>query len=60
MKYDQGSFLILEDGHLERFETGKREPAMVAFDRYAFDMSKFSNRGHYVIYGIRERYLLGS
>jgi lipopolysaccharide export system permease protein len=30
---------------------------MVAFDRYAFDMSKFSNRGHDVIYGIRERYL---
>jgi lipopolysaccharide export system permease protein len=57
MKNDQGSFLILEDGHLERFETGKREPAMVAFDRYAFDMSKFSNRGHDVIYGIRERYL---
>ena len=57
MKNDQGSFLILEDGHLEKFETGKREPAMVAFDRYAFDMSKFSNRGHDVIYGIRERYL---
>ncbi len=57
MKNDKGSFLILEDGHLERFETGKREPAMVAFDRYAFDMSKFSNRGHDVVYGIRERYL---
>jgi lipopolysaccharide export system permease protein len=57
VKNDTGSFLILEDGNLERFETGKREPAMVAFDRYAFDMSKFSNRGHDVVYGIRERYL---
>lgn len=57
VKNDSGSFLILEDGNLERFETGKREPAMVAFDRYAFDMSKFSNRGHDVVYGIRERYL---
>ncbi len=57
MKNDSGSFLILEDGNLERFEVGKREPAMVAFGRYAFDMSKFSNQGHDVVYGIRERYL---
>jgi lipopolysaccharide export system permease protein len=57
VKNETGSFLVLEDGNLERFETGKREPAMVAFDRYAFDMSKFSNRGHDVVYGIRERYL---
>ena len=57
MKNDQGSFLILEDGHLERLEAGKREPNMVAFRRNAFDMSKFSNRGHDVVYGIRERYL---
>jgi lipopolysaccharide export system permease protein len=54
---DQGSFLVLEDGHLERLEKGKREPNMVAFRRNAFDMSKFSNRGHDVVYGIRERYL---
>ena len=36
--------LILEDGNLERFEVGKRDPALVAFGRYAFDMSKFSQR----------------
>jgi lipopolysaccharide export system permease protein len=29
----------------------------VAFGRYAFDMSKFSNRGRDVSLGIRERYL---
>jgi len=52
-----GSFLILEDGNLERFEAGKRDPALVAFTRYAFDMSKFSNQGHDVALGIRERYL---
>jgi lipopolysaccharide export system permease protein len=52
-----GSFLILEDGNLERFEVGKRDPALVAFGRYAFDMSKFSNQGHDVALGIRERYL---
>src|ERR1700741_5036177 len=57
LKNESGSFLILEDGNLERFEVGKRDPALVAFGRYAFDMSKFSNQGHDVALGIRERYL---
>ena len=57
LKNDDGSFLILEDGNLQRFELGKNDPAMVAFGRYAFDMSKFSNRSKDVTYGIRERYL---
>ena len=57
VKSGDGSFLVLEDGNLERFEAGKRDPALVAFGRYAFDMSKFSNQGHDVALGIRERYL---
>jgi len=57
VKSGGGSFLVLEDGNLERFETGKRDPALVAFGRYGFDMSKFSNQGHDVTLGIRERYL---
>ncbi|MGO3932539.1 LPS export ABC transporter permease LptF [Rhodopseudomonas pseudopalustris] len=56
LKNNDGSFLVLEDGTLQRFETGKRDPALVAFGRYAFDMSKFS-RARDVSYGIRERYL---
>jgi lipopolysaccharide export system permease protein len=56
VKNADGSFLILEDGNLERFEVGKRDPALVAFGRYGFDMSKF-NKGHDVSLGIRERYL---
>src|SRR4030081_1214621 len=57
LKNEGGSFLILEDGNLERFEIGKRDPAMVAFGRYALDMSKFSNQGRDVTLGIRERYI---
>jgi lipopolysaccharide export system permease protein len=57
VKNQDGSFLILEDGNLERFEIGKRDPALVAFGRYGFDMSKFSNQGRDVALGIRERYL---
>jgi lipopolysaccharide export system permease protein len=57
VKNGGGSFLILEDGNLERFEVGKRDPALVKFERYGFDMSKFSNQGHDATLGIRERYL---
>jgi lipopolysaccharide export system permease protein len=57
LKNEKGSYLVLEDGNLERFEAGKRDPALVAFGRYAFDMSKFSNQGRDVTLGIRERYL---
>src|SRR6202162_1776319 len=32
LKNDGGSFLILEDGNLERFEAGKRGPPLVNFD----------------------------
>jgi lipopolysaccharide export system permease protein len=55
-KNGNGSFLILEDGNLQRFEAGKRDPALVAFASYAFDMSQFS-KSHDVLLGIRERYL---
>lgn len=57
LKNERGSFLVLQDGHLERFETDKRDPILVSFERYAFDMSKFSNRSGDITYGIRERYL---
>src|ERR1700751_2011337 len=57
VKSGNNSFLVLEDGNLEKFEVGKHDPALVAFGRYGFDMSKFSNQGHDVALGIRERYL---
>src|SRR6478609_1487052 len=57
LKNESGSYLVLGDGNLERFEAGKRDPALVAFGRYAFDMSQFSNRGRDTSLGIRERYL---
>ena len=52
-----GTFLMLKDGNLQRFEVGKRDPALVAFNSYAFNMSQYSNRGHDVTLGIRERSL---
>ncbi len=54
-KNERGSFLILEDGNLERFEAGKRDPALVAFKSYAFDMSQFSSSVQNVTYNVHER-----
>jgi lipopolysaccharide export system permease protein len=57
VKNEQGSFLVLENGILQRLEAGKREPAMIEFASNAFDMSQYSKQGHDVALGIRERYL---
>jgi len=56
-KNEHGSFLVLENGILQRLEAGKREPAMIEFASNAFDMSQYSKQGHDVALGIRERYL---
>src|SRR5262245_26529333 len=52
-----GTFLVLQKGVVQRYETGQRDPAMVAFDRYAFDLSQFTGGAQAVKYSIRERYL---
>ena len=59
LKNDRGSFLILDDGSLQRFEQGRRDPVLVVFDRNAFDMSKIGGSAttQAVTYSIRERYL---
>src|SRR5208283_5350998 len=42
IKNDKGSFLVLEHGSIQPLEAGHRDPRIVTFDRYAFDLSKFS------------------
>jgi lipopolysaccharide export system permease protein len=54
-KNERGSFLILEDGNLQRFEVGKHDPALVAFKSYAFDLSQFSRPVTNVSYNVHER-----
>jgi lipopolysaccharide export system permease protein len=51
----QGSFLVLEQGNLQRYEVGQRDPALVAFKSYAFDLSAFSNPNPSVSYNVTER-----
>ncbi len=54
---DNGTFLILQKGVVQRREVKERDPAMVVFDRYAFDLSQFAAGAQAVKYSIRERYL---
>jgi lipopolysaccharide export system permease protein len=52
-----GTYLVLQKGIVQRHEVGQRDPAMVVFDRYAFDLSQFAAGAQSVKYSIRERYL---
>ena len=54
---DSGTYLVLQKGIVQRQETGQRDPAMVVFDRYAFDLSQFASGAQSAKYSIRERYL---
>jgi lipopolysaccharide export system permease protein len=54
---ERGTFLVLENGSVQRQEQGDKDPAIVLFERYAFDLSRFNNSGPVTIYGVRERYI---
>ena len=57
VKNEHGSFLVLEHGSIQRVEAGHPDPRIVSFDRYAFDLSKFTNGPQNIIYTVREKYL---
>jgi lipopolysaccharide export system permease protein len=57
VKAPRGTFLFLETGSLQRRKPGDRDPAIVLFDRYAFDLSQFTGGSQAVHYSVRERYL---
>jgi lipopolysaccharide export system permease protein len=41
---ERGTYLLLTDGSLQRQRVGERDPSIVQFDRYAFDLSLLSGR----------------
>jgi len=57
VKNERGLFLILENGTVQRHETGQRDPAIVLFNSYGFDLSWLSNNKQSLKYSVRERYL---
>ena len=49
------SFLILENGYVQRGQGVGKDPAMVTFDRYALDLSQLAQDAEQTIYKPRER-----
>jgi lipopolysaccharide export system permease protein len=56
LKTDQGTFLLLLNGSVQRHEQSQRDPSIVVFDRYAIDLSRF-NTAPSIRYSVRERFL---
>ena len=57
VRNERGAFLVLETGNVQRHETGQRDPALVLFDSYGFDLSWLTNSSQNIKYSARERYL---
>jgi len=57
LKNDRGTYLLLANGSVQRHQAGERDPNIVLFDRYAFDLSQLSNGAQDIKYSARERYL---
>jgi lipopolysaccharide export system permease protein len=57
LKNDRGTFLLLAEGSVQRSQTGDRDPNIVRFDRYAFDLSQLASTALTQRYSARERYL---
>jgi lipopolysaccharide export system permease protein len=56
VKDDKGTFLLLQNGAVQRHQQRERDPSMVVFDRYAVDLSRFDTAPS-INYSVRERYL---
>jgi lipopolysaccharide export system permease protein len=57
LENDNGKFLLLQNGSVQRQETKQNDPTVVVFDRYAFDLSRFTGATGAVKYSVRERYI---
>jgi len=53
----RGTFLVLINGSVQRMETGRPDPTIVKFERYAFDLSRFTGGPQLGALGVRERNL---
>ncbi len=52
----EGTFLVMRDGNVERRRTNERDPAIVVFDQYAFDLTRLAPEPQMVV-GLRQKYL---
>jgi lipopolysaccharide export system permease protein len=52
----EGSFLVMRDGNVERRRAKERDPTIVVFEQYAFDLTRLAQAPQSII-GLREMYL---
>ena len=59
LKDERGTFLLLENGSVQRLEISEKErdPAVVHFDRYAFDLSQAPNTTQTTRNSARDRFI---
>jgi len=59
LQNDQGTYLLLQTGNVQRHKAEDQDPNIVLFDRYAFDMSRLAGAAQTgpVVYSVRERNL---
>jgi lipopolysaccharide export system permease protein len=57
IKNENGSFLVMQGGSIQRTEGSERDPRIITFDRYAFDLSKFTAGPQNAVYTVREKYI---
>ena len=57
IKNERGSFLVLENGSIQRQDAKERDPHIVLFDKNGFDLSQFAGGQQTINYSVRERYL---
>jgi lipopolysaccharide export system permease protein len=56
LENDTGTFLILDTGSVQRHPADQRDPTIVLFDRYAFDLSRFAGGPQALTLSVRERF----
>jgi lipopolysaccharide export system permease protein len=55
LKNDRGTFLVLANGNVQRYQATDRDPNIVQFDRYAFDLSQLAPETGAQKFSARER-----
>jgi lipopolysaccharide export system permease protein len=53
---DENAFLVMRDGNVQRRRSKERDPTIVVFDQYAFDLSRLAPAPQANV-GLREKYI---
>jgi lipopolysaccharide export system permease protein len=56
LENDRGTFLVLQNGSAQRHPVEDRDPTIVLFERYAFDLSRFAGGPQALTWSVRERF----